>query len=116
MENHYLALACVFTSSVLGATGSLFFKKASEQFKFSFIALLKNYYLIIGFGLFGSSLVIYLFGLNLTQLTFIYPLSSLSYVWSLFIGRYFFSEPITKLKVFGVVFIFLGTAFIIVSV
>jgi drug/metabolite transporter (DMT)-like permease len=42
------------------------------------------------------------------QLTYIYPFISLSYVFSLFAGYYFFNENVSIYKIFGSIIIVLG--------
>lgn len=112
----YIAVLCVFISSFLGAFGSFFFKRASTELSLSLRIIIQNYALFLGFSLFGLSSLVYLFALNLSKLTVIYPISSLSYVWSLFIGRYLLQEKIMPLKIFGVIFITIGIAIIVTSI
>ena len=46
------------------------------------------------------------------ELTVLYPLVSLGYVWTLFWSRIFFREPLTRKKLFGLALILLGTVFL----
>ncbi len=112
----YIAVFCVFVSSLLGAFGSFFFKKANTELSLSLKIIIQNYALFLGFSLFGLSSLVYLFALNLSKLTVIYPISSFSYVWSLFIGRYLLQEKITLLKIFGIIFIITGITIIVTSI
>lgn len=112
----FIAVFCVFISSILGASGSFFFKKSTINLKFNFKALLKNKFLFLGFVCFGLSTFVYLFGLFLSKLTILYPISSLSYVWSLFIGHFLLGEKITKLKIYGIIFILAGVSLVVLSI
>lgn len=116
MENNLLAIVLVICSSFLGAFGSYFFKLGSKNLKTNLIQLLQNYPLLAGFGLFGISSFIYLFALRISKLTILYPLSSLSYVWALFIGYYFLKEKITVLKIIGILLILSGASLVVLSI
>lgn len=61
-----------------------------------------------GVALFGSSSVVYAAAVTKGSLTVLYPIVSMSYVWTLLWGRLFFHEKINRLKVCGVTLILAG--------
>lgn len=66
----------------------------------------------LGFVLYGSSSILWLFVLKRFPLSVAYPAVSLTYVATLFISWKFFGETIGWSKVLGVVMIVLGVGFI----
>jgi len=69
--------------------------------------------LIIGFFFFGIAALLYLIALRNGELNVLYPISALSYVWSLFIGKKFLNEKINIYKQGGVALIIIGLIFIV---
>ncbi|MDY7991472.1 EamA family transporter [Paenibacillus polymyxa] len=97
--------------TLLGALGAFFFKKAST---YNF-GLNKNFLLPFFIGgllyFFGSVLNIIL--LKLLPYTLVYPLTSITYIWTLLVSRIFLSEKISVKKVLGVLLVVLGTFLLI---
>ena len=101
------ALTAVIIATIIGAYGALFFKKSSGSFKFD-LSLLKNYNLIIGFVLYGISSLFYMASLKGGDLSILYPLVSLSYIWILLLSHKYLSEKITTNKIIGIALIIVG--------
>ena len=72
-------------------------------------------YILLGFGAYGISAVLWLEVLSELDFSVAFPLVSVSYVLALFIGRYLFDESINFSRVVGVVLICSGVFFIIRS-
>jgi drug/metabolite transporter (DMT)-like permease len=71
-----------------------------------------NVRLILGVGLFLLSSYFFVLGVKHGELSVLYPLVSLSYIWALLWSRLFFKEPFTKNKLAGLALILVGIAFI----
>ena len=71
-----------------------------------------NSRLILGVALFLGSSVFYAFGIRGGQLSVLYPMVSLGYIWTLFWSRLFFNEPFTRAKFVGLGLILLGVFFV----
>ena len=96
----------------LGAGGSLYLKRASgSQGVFS---LIKNYNFYIGGGLYFSSAVLNIVVLKYLDYSVVLPMTSLTYIWTLFLSAKILGESITKKKIVGVFLIALGS--LIVSI
>ena len=67
-----------------------------------------NSRLILGVGLYLGSSLIYALGLRGGQLSVLYPIVSLGYVFTLLWSKLFFNEPLTRYKVAGVSLILVG--------
>ncbi len=74
--------------------------------------LISNYWLAIGIGLYLLGSVFYAMGISQGQLTVLYPMISLGYIWAIVWARIFFKEPLTLAKIGGLVMIVFGVALI----
>jgi drug/metabolite transporter (DMT)-like permease len=74
--------------------------------------LLTNWFLIIGLTLFGLGFILWVFILNKVQLSIAAPIMSLAYVFIMIASYLLFKEPITGVKVIGVILILFGVVFI----
>lgn len=100
--------------SVFGAVAQVLFKKAMPL-DFTPQGLFTNYYLIIGFVLYGIAFVGYLLVLRYANVSVLYPLIALSYVWIMFLALWFLKEPITKFNLIGSVLIVCGVGLIAIK-
>ena len=64
--------------------------------------------LFAGVATYLSSFVVYTAGIRNGELTVLYPMVSLGYVWTLLWSRIFFKEPLTKGKFMGLGLILAG--------
>ena len=95
----------IIIATWIGAFGALFLKKGSH---FKLKDAYKNYPLILGLLLYGLSSILFIYILRFGELSIIYPLTSLSYVWVIILSIWLLKEKITKLKWLGIIFIILG--------
>lgn len=108
-----LAVSLVVVSSIIGAFGGFIFKLASEKLRLNVFSILKNYKLILGFVLFGLSSAIYISALKMEALNILYPISSLTYIWSSIIAWKFLDEKLNMYKWTGIILIILGAILIV---
>lgn len=80
--------------------------------KGSLVRLLTNYWLGVGVALYLLSSVFYMMGVSQGQLTVLYPMVSLGYIWAILWARIFFKEPFTRAKIGGLAMIICGVALI----
>ena len=80
--------------------------------KGSFASLIKNYWLAIGVGLYLLSSVFFVMGVAQGELTILYPMVSLGYIWTILWARLFFKELFTLSKIAGLIMIIFGVALI----
>jgi drug/metabolite transporter (DMT)-like permease len=93
--------------TILAAIASSFFKVGSEKISKNVVSFL-NKNIIIGLIIYIISTIIYLFLLRNNELSIIYPLGALTYIWILIISHYYFREEMNKLKIFAVFMIMTG--------
>lgn len=105
------SMLLVFTASLVGSFGAVFLKKGAARLDGSILSFL-NGELFMGVSLFLGSSVFYALGIRGGQLSVLYPMVSLGYLWTLLWARLFFNEPLTAVKFLGLGLILLGVCFV----
>lgn len=103
-------------SITLGATAQLFLKlgvniisKSAPNNIFEIIKRgITNIYLLSGVSCYVLSLFLWFYVLSRMELSKAYPLVSLGYVFTLFLGFFFLQEAFTISKVIGITMIIIG--------
>ena len=105
------SMLMVFGASVVGSFGMAFLKMGANRLTKSIWSVI-NPQLIFGVALFLGSSVLYVVAIKGGQLSVLYPMVSLGYVWGLVWAKIFFDEPLTKQKFAGLGLILLGVFFV----
>jgi len=98
----------VFIASIIGSFASVLLKASSSRMQLSIVGLITNWRLIAGACAYLLSSVFFVWGVRNGQLSILYPLVSLGYLWTMVWSRLFFGEPITRTKLAGVGLILFG--------
>ena len=101
----------VLAASVLGSIGAVFLKLGAARLTKSPLSFL-NSRLLLGVGLFLGSSVFYALGIRGGELSVLYPMAALGYIWTLVWSKVVFKEPLTPNKVYGLGLILLGVFFV----
>jgi drug/metabolite transporter (DMT)-like permease len=101
------SIVLVLVASFIGSFGAVFLKLGAAHLSRGIRGLF-NWQLITGIGLFLGSSVPFIMALKHGELSVLYPMVSLSYVWAMLWSRMLFGEPITKQKVGALVLILGG--------
>lgn len=112
----FSSIVLVLVASFIGSFGAVFLKIGSAHLRRDQgIWGLINWQLVAGIALFLGSSVPFIMALKHGELSVLYPMVSLSYVWAMLWSRIQFGEPITGQKVgalclilFGIVCIGIG--------
>lgn len=104
MNNYLLIVILIFT--LLGSYGSYCFKKAAS--KASIIEILLSPILYVGGIFYLISLILNIYTLEYMPYNVVFPLTSLTYVWTLIIARVLLKESITNKKIIGITLLCLG--------
>jgi len=104
-------MALVFVGSIIGSFGAVFLKSGAALLKDGFWRIL-NLQLAAGVALFLLSSVFFILGIRRGELSVLYPMVSLGYVWTLLWSRLFFREAFTPQKFVGLGLILLGVFFV----
>ena len=105
------SMLLVFLASVVGSFGAVFLKFGAMRLTKSLMSFV-NSRLVLGVALYLGSSVIYALGLRGGQLSVLYPMVSLGYIWTLLWAKLFFNEPLNRYKVAGLGLILAGVALV----
>jgi drug/metabolite transporter (DMT)-like permease len=112
MRTPLSSIFLILTSSLIGSFGAVFLKLGAEHMKGTLGSIFKNYWLGTGVCLYLLSSVFFVMGVAQGELTILYPMVSLGYIWTIVWARLFFKEPFTMSKIGGLVMIIFGVALI----
>ena len=101
----------MLVASFFGSFGAVLLKAGSGHVR-SFHSLVMNWRLAAGVMLFLLSSVFFVLGNRAGELSVLYPMVSLGYIWTLFWSRLFFKESFTRGKFLGLGLILLGLVFL----
>jgi drug/metabolite transporter (DMT)-like permease len=105
------SMLLVFVASVVGSFGAVFLKFGSATVGRSLLTFV-NRNLILGVGLYLGSSVFYALGLKGGQVSVLYPMVSLGYIWTMVWARIFFKETFDRAKILGLALVLLGVVFV----
>lgn len=95
-----------------GAFGGYFLKLASDtDLKKDFPVLVK--WLIVGLLSYGSGAILNIIVLRYMPYTVVFPLTSITYIWTFILSYVLLGEPITKRKLAGILLIIVGAVFLV---
>lgn len=106
------SIALVLMASFIGSFGAVFLKSGAGRLHRRWDTLLLNWRLAAGIGAFLVSSVFFVAGVKDGELSVLYPMVSLGYVWTMLWSRLFFGEPFTRGKFIGLAMILLGVTFL----
>lgn len=106
------AIGLVVLGTLVGAFGPILLKRGSGSFGLSVRALTKNYNLIAGIFLYGLSSIIFIPALRGGDLSVLYPIVSVNYIWVSLLSVKFLGEKMNKLKWLGIFLIIVGVSLI----
>lgn len=102
------SMALMLVSSFIGSFGAVFLKAGSARLEWNFRSLLANWRLGAGVAAFLLSSLFFVLGMRKGELSILYPMVSLGYIWTLFWSKLFFGEPLTRAKFVGLGMILAG--------
>lgn len=110
----------VLLASFIGSFGAVFLKSGAEALRRGWMYLVIaveppyfNWRLASGVSLFLLSSYFFVQGIRPPgQLSVLYPMVSLGYIFTLLWSRIFFKEPLTRIKFLGLLLIVVGVFFV----
>jgi len=100
-------------SSFIGSFGAVLLKSGAGRLHRNLSSLFFNYHLAGGVSLYLLSSYFFVLGVRQGELTILYPLVALSYVFTMLWSRLFFGEPFTRAKFIGLAMIVFGIALLV---
>ncbi|EGD46870.1 protein of unknown function DUF6 transmembrane [Ruminiclostridium papyrosolvens DSM 2782] len=110
MQGKYILLAIL--NSGLTVLGQTLWKIGLEKMEGYSLKLLLNPLILAGVFVYGISTVLWLYVLSKLPFSTAYPLNSVAYALSLFVGFWIFKENIDLRKIFGTILILAGVFYI----
>jgi uncharacterized membrane protein len=112
-------IGVVILGTLIGAWGPILFKKGSKKFTIdprkilrNPLILIKNYYVITGCAVYALSAFVTIPALGFGDLSVLYPVSSLTYVWVALLSMKFLKEKMNSMKWLGILAIIIGVSLI----
>ena len=109
--NFLLIFLFMAAITFFGAIGSLFFKLALNSSK-RVVCVVFSKFFYFGVLFFLLGFISYLFILKENNVSFLFPLTSLTYVWSTMFAHIFLKERVNVFKILAIIFIIIGVIFI----
>lgn len=97
----------VLLMTLAGSLGAFFFKRSTEKMTGMF-SLLRAPTFYLGGCLYVLGALMNVVLLRFMDYTVLYPMSAITYIWSLVISNRFLDEKVTRKKVLGIALICLG--------
>ena len=110
MRTEKWALFLVLFATLLTSTGQLFYKLGIGSL--SLVSVMDNYLLLLGLFLYITAMFLILIALKYGELSVLYPVIAMSYVWVALLSIFFLGEPVGFLKWSGVFAIVAGITLI----
>lgn len=111
MSVTYFFPICVMT--LLGSIGAYFFKKVTDGSRhLSVLVLIKSFMMYIGGVLYVAAALINVVLLRFIDYSVLYPMTALTYIWTLIISAFLLHEKINTQKIVAIFFVCVGVILI----
>jgi drug/metabolite transporter (DMT)-like permease len=104
------SMVWVVSGSFVGSFGAVLLKAGAVRLERSIASILSNWRLAAGIAVYVMSALMFMRGISNGELSLLYPLVALGYVFTMFWSRLFFGEPLTKMKFLAMFVILAGVA------
>jgi multidrug transporter EmrE-like cation transporter len=113
MSIHRHPVAMVFLCTIFGAGAQILIKLGANTLTYptvsqSLVAAVTNVPLMAGYGLYAISTMLLVLALRHGELSILYPVIALTYVWVTGLSMMIFKESMNPYKAFGVLLIVCG--------
>lgn len=108
MKTPFSSILLVLLASFVGSFGAVFLKAGADKLERNLVKIVTNWRLATGIAFYLASFIIYTLGIKNGELTILYPMVSLGYLWTLLWSRLIFQEPFTRNKFAGIGLILCG--------
>jgi multidrug transporter EmrE-like cation transporter len=110
MNTPLSSVVWVSVGSFIGSLGAVGLKAGAQHLELNIRALAANWKLALGLSLYLVSTVFFVKGISHGEISVLFPLVSLGYVWTTIWSKLFFGESMTQAKLIGLGLILAGCA------
>ena len=103
----WAALLVLFTT-VLTSSAQILYKIGSKTITFNIVGIFTNYYIISGILLYAISGILVIISFKGGEVTVLYPIVAVSYIWVSLLSIKFLGEVMNTIKWIGVILIIAG--------
>lgn len=100
----------VFISTLIVAFGQFLLKIGTDRGIDNLYLILTNFPLIFGAFVYFIGSIIFILSLRYSDLSILYPIFALTFIWVTFISYFILNEPISLTKGLGILFIISGVS------
>jgi drug/metabolite transporter (DMT)-like permease len=105
------AVGLVFCCTILGAAAQILLKTGANQLVHpSLLAMVTNLALLGGLSFYGVSTLLLVLALKDAELSLLYPVIALTYVWVTLLSLFIFHDRVNPVKLIGIGIIVVGVA------
>jgi drug/metabolite transporter (DMT)-like permease len=109
----FRSIGLVLLCTVIGAAAQIFLRYGAHHLTgMGMGGILTNWPLLAGYVCLGINTLLLILALRNGQLSVLYPIIALTYVWVTILSPIFFADTVNSYKMAGVFFIVLGVSFI----
>jgi drug/metabolite transporter (DMT)-like permease len=112
MGTNIFAIISVVFFSVVGAYGTLYLKYGSKHIRECIKHPFKKYQLLLGLSISAISAIGYTITLKYGELSILYPITSMTYIWVAILSTKHLKETMNKWKWAGIIAIIMGVVLI----
>ena len=105
-------MGVVLFCTLLTSTAQLFYKYGAAKLSFDILSIITNYELIMGMVLYAVGGILMILSFRGGEVSVLYPIIAMSYIWVSFLSIYFLNESMNLFKWLGVFTIVAGIALI----
>ena len=112
-HNQKLSIALVFLCTLLGAAAQILMKSGTQRTEAAgalglIVAIFSDWHLFSGYALYGLSTVVLIVALKYGQLSILYPVIALTYVWVTILSVVLYNETLNPFKLAGLTTVIAG--------
>ncbi len=112
MATELWAVGLVVFATLLGSMGPILLKKGAAEFNLNPAKQIKNYSMIGGIAVYAFATLFFIPALKGGELSVLYPIVSLGYVWTTLLAIKFLGERMNWMKWLAIAIIILGVSLI----
>lgn len=108
MKTKLWAITIMIICTIFTSSAQIFYKLGADKLSLNIISIITNWAIILGLILYGLGAVLVIIALRGGEVTVLYPIITLSYIWVSFGSSYFFGEEMNPFKWVGIFLIMVG--------